>query len=273
MIANSGHDERGKYSGGAAGDQTGQEWQIQPWYSRPWNYVLRYPDGNVRNIIATLAEEAAQNDRIGYDQNQRTTFWGQLQKVGYHPAKITQPCEADCSAGVAAIVKAAGYLSGVRALQLVSADMYTGNERSALQQAGFEVLTNKKYLASDEYLLRGDILLYEYHHTCINLTDGAKAHPGEWHWIKAGGKWYYQDANGQNAHGWRRINESGGEWSHWYYFNPQGAMVTGLWELPYKKDGVEKTGLFYLQESGSLEGACCDTDSDGALSVWYLSKL
>lgn len=27
MISNCGHDERGKYSGGKAGDQTGTEWQ------------------------------------------------------------------------------------------------------------------------------------------------------------------------------------------------------------------------------------------------------
>lgn len=265
MIANSGHDERGQYSGGVAGDQTGQEWQIQAWYSRPWNYVLRYPDADVRNLIAELAEEAARNNRIGYDQNQRTTFWGQLKQVGYRPANITQPCEADCSAGVAAIVKAAGYLTGIRALQLVSADMYTGNERSALSQAGFEVLTNSRYLSSDKYLLRGDILLYEYHHTAINLTDGSMADVGGWHWVKAGGYWYYQDSNGQNTHGWKRINESTGEYSHWYWFNSRGQMVTGLQEIDGK--------TYYLTEKGDLEGALQNTDSSGALDVWYLPKI
>ena len=43
MISNCGHDERGKYSGGKAGDQTGTEWQVINWYNRPWKCVLRHP--------------------------------------------------------------------------------------------------------------------------------------------------------------------------------------------------------------------------------------
>lgn len=35
MISNCGHDERGKYSGGKAGDQTRTEWQVINWYNRP----------------------------------------------------------------------------------------------------------------------------------------------------------------------------------------------------------------------------------------------
>ena len=65
MIANSGHDERGKYTGGKAGDQSGQEWQVRTWYSRPWNCVLRHPDPKVREQIAKLARAAANNNKIG----------------------------------------------------------------------------------------------------------------------------------------------------------------------------------------------------------------
>ena len=109
MISNSGHDENGKYSGGKAGDQTGTEWQIIPWYNRPWNVVLRYPNRAVAQKIADKAAAAAKNNKIGYDQNQRTTFWTQLAASDYDPAKIIVACEGDCSAGVAAIVKATGY--------------------------------------------------------------------------------------------------------------------------------------------------------------------
>lgn len=42
LISNSGHDENGKYSGGKAGDQTGTEWALIPWYNRPWKCVLRH---------------------------------------------------------------------------------------------------------------------------------------------------------------------------------------------------------------------------------------
>ena len=60
MISNSGHDERGKYSGGQAGDQTGTEWQLINWYNRPWDTVFHYPDVRVRQLIAELAIEAAE---------------------------------------------------------------------------------------------------------------------------------------------------------------------------------------------------------------------
>lgn len=174
MISNSGKDERGRYIGGQAGDQTGAEWHIIPWYNRPWDCILRHPDAKVRKKIADLAIKAANNNKIGYDQNQRTTFWDQLKKVNYDPAKITTACEADCSAGVCSIIKAVGYLLGIKKLQSISITT-THYMRNMLKNAGFEVLTDKKYLTSDEYLLAGDILLNEQHHTATNVTDGKKA--------------------------------------------------------------------------------------------------
>ncbi len=172
MLSNCGSDERNKYSGGQAGDQTGGEWNIIPWYNRPWMCVLRHPDRLVREEIAILAERAAKNNLIGYDQSQRHTFWQHLKASNYDPAQITIACEADCSSGVLAIVKAVGYRLNVSALKNVNQDGYTGNERSILKAAGFTVLTASKYLTSDAYLLRGDILLYDGHHTATNLTNG-----------------------------------------------------------------------------------------------------
>lgn len=172
-LANCGRDEYGRYTGGAAGDQGG-EWEIVPWYSRPWKYVFRHPDKRVRQLIADKARAAARNNCIGYDQGQRYTFWQQLEKVGYDPAKINFPCEADCSSGVAAIVKAVGYDLGIDALKGVSIYCYTGNLRAALAVAGFEVLTDGKYLTSDQWLKAGDILLLEGAHTAINLDDGVR---------------------------------------------------------------------------------------------------
>lgn len=177
-ISNSGGDENGKISGGAAGDQTGNEWSLRAWYNRPWNCILRHPDASVRAKIAELGEKAAKNNKIGYDQSQRDTYWTQLQKAGYDPSKITTACEADCSAGVIANVRAAGYLLGVAALKNVSAS-YTGNMRAGFKAAGFTVLTDSKYLTSPDYLLPGDILLNDTHHTATNITKGSKADGGD----------------------------------------------------------------------------------------------
>ena len=172
MISNCGHDERSKYSGGQAGDQTGNEWRIISWYNRPWNVVLRHPDANVRKEIAKLAKAAANNNKIGYDQGERWTFWDELKKVGYDPAKITSNCETDCSAGVLALCKSTGYRLNIQALKDINQNGYTGNQRKILKAAGFQVLTDKKYLDSEDYLLEGDILLNEGHHTATNLTNG-----------------------------------------------------------------------------------------------------
>ena len=36
-IGQASRDERGRYSGGIAGDQDGKEVVIREWYNRPWN--------------------------------------------------------------------------------------------------------------------------------------------------------------------------------------------------------------------------------------------
>jgi len=173
-ISNSGSDEHGNYKGGAAGDNTGKEWQIRSWYNRPWNCVLRHPDPEVRACLAELATKAANNNKIGYDQYQRETYWKELQKVSYDPSKITTACEADCSAGVIANVKAAGHILGKPELQNVSCT-YTGNMRAGLTAAGFACLTEAKYLTSSVYLVAGDILLNDKHHTATAVTNGTQA--------------------------------------------------------------------------------------------------
>lgn len=176
MISNCGHDEKNKYTGGAAGDQTGGEWTKRAWYSRPWSCVLRYEKNpKVGAVIAEMAKAAADNNNVGYDQWQRLTFWQELKKADYNPALIDTKCETDCSAGVMAIVKGAGYRLNIKALQGVNVNDVCRQMRADLVKAGFTCLTAKKYLISDEYLLPGDILLNDTAHTCINLTAGKKA--------------------------------------------------------------------------------------------------
>ena len=58
----------------------------------------------------------------------------------------------------------------VKKLKAVSEKLVTSQMRSALKKAGFTVYTASKYLTSDKYLARGDILLNDDHHTAINLS-------------------------------------------------------------------------------------------------------
>ena len=173
-ISNSGSDENGNYKNGKAGDQNGREWYIRDWYNRPWNCVLRHPLAEVRACIATLAYKAAMNDEIGYDQNQRDSYGAALAKADYDPSKITTPVESDCSKGVIDNVKATGYILGMPELQNLEAT-YTGNMRAGMSKAGFIVLTEPKYLTSGDYLMAGDIVLNDKHHTATVVTNGAKS--------------------------------------------------------------------------------------------------
>lgn len=176
-ISNSGGDERGKATGGKAGDQTSNEWCIRSWYNRPWDCVLRYPDTEVAKLLAELSIEAANNDLVGYDQNERYTYWDHLKASNYRPSQITVACQSDCSAGVIANTKAVGYLMNIAALKNINAT-YTGNMKQGFKNAGFKVLTDKKYLNGYDYLLPGDILLNEVHHTAVNLGYGKNAGGG-----------------------------------------------------------------------------------------------
>ena len=180
-ISNCGHDENGRYAGGKAGDQTGTEYQIMNWYSRPWLCVLRFDDSKVASMIADMATKAAQNNLVGYDQgtagnsNDRYTFWQHLKASNYDPAQITVACESDCSASTAAIVKGAGYRLNNAKLKAVSIYLTTRNMRAAMKAAGAKVLTDSKYLTSGDYLKAGDILLNDNHHVAIAITSGSKS--------------------------------------------------------------------------------------------------
>ena len=88
--------------------------------------------------------------------------------------------------------------------------------------------------------------------------------PETWAWIQSGGKWYYQNNRGENWHGWKLIKESAGEFSHWYYFDAVGAMLTGVHWIDDK--------LCLFMPYGDLQGAMCVTDGDpkGYQHVWNI---
>jgi len=176
MISNSGHDERGRYSGGKPGDQTGQEWAIRTWYNRPWTHCIVFEDAKVRECICQLSIEAANNDNVGYDQGNRTSYNKALEDAGFRPKNIKVKCEADCSSGVAANVRATGYLLNIPALKNVSPDAYTGNLVAVMKKAGAKIYTDKKYLTSEKHLKDGYILLYEGHHACVYVGNGKHTH-------------------------------------------------------------------------------------------------
>lgn len=174
MISNNGHDENGKYNSGKAGDQTGNEWHICNWYNFGQKCILRHPDEKVRELIAVQAEKAAKNDNCGYDQWNRLSYESALIAADDDPAKIKIACESDCSSGICANVRSVGRILKDAKLSTIKNNLVTQGMRAAFKKAGFEVITDPKFLSSDAYLLRGDIILNDDKHVCTNLTNGAK---------------------------------------------------------------------------------------------------
>jgi hypothetical protein len=159
-------DERGKANSGKAGDQTLKEVYKRTWYNKPWHTVFRPKSPEIAEKIAKAMEQACANNNIGYDQYQRTTLFELAKAEKWNISKVDKKCETDCSALVAVCCNAAGIT--------VSKDMYTGNEKSVLKGTGkFTIYTDKKYVNSSDYLMRGDILLGDGH-TAIVLSNGEK---------------------------------------------------------------------------------------------------
>ena len=81
-IANSGKDENSAYHGGKAGDQSTHEAELKKWYNRPFTVLIRYPDQDVALKITELSIAMCLNDNVGYDHDQRGTYWQQLKAAG-----------------------------------------------------------------------------------------------------------------------------------------------------------------------------------------------
>ena len=161
-------DERGKTSGGAAGDQTGAEVSTQEWYlhKKGW-VVLRPRDPAAAERIASAMEKACANAKIGYDQAQRNTLYKAAASVGFDPSKVTKKVETDCSALVRVCLAYAGI--GV-------ADFNTSSEKSVLLGSGAFRQLADVYSTRADYLRRGDVLVTKTKgHTVVVLSDGAQA--------------------------------------------------------------------------------------------------
>lgn len=164
-------DENGKISGGVAGDQTKTEVCIRTWYSKPWGFVLRCKDTSKAEKMAVACEQGCGNNKIGYDQVQRNTLYTQAKNVNYDLSKITTACECDCSSFITVCALAAG----IKITYGTNAPT-TSTMKTVFSSTGeFDILTDAKYLSSDSYLKRGDILVKAGSHTVMVLENGANA--------------------------------------------------------------------------------------------------
>ena len=174
MLGYASKDERGSYSGGQAGDQTGKEVYINGWYDQSWTSVLRPKSAVLAEKIARQCENACKNNKIGYSQSDRNSILTQAKKCGYDLSKITTPCNCDCSSFVSAVCVCCGLPESV--FFAGGNGRVTSNMSEACLSTGqFTELTDMKYRNQKNYLKRGDILLNRNAHVVIVLSNGGKA--------------------------------------------------------------------------------------------------
>lgn len=174
MIGQASIDERSQIKGGQAGNQSGYELNIRPWYLNGWTLVLRPKSRAVAEKMVRACRAGVGNKHIGYDQGQRNTLRVYAKLTDWDLSKIADDCETDCSAFMAVCAEAAGVNMN---------KAYTaGNAPATFQMrmqwgktGAFEQLTESRYLTSPDYLLAGDVLVNEFRHTVMVLENGAKA--------------------------------------------------------------------------------------------------
>lgn len=156
-IGNAAKDENSKYHSGKAGDQTGVEVYVRPWYDRGWRVIARAKDPAMREKMAVLMEQACANNNIGYDQQERETLFKKLKANNFNFTSVGK-CETDCSALVATICIACGI---PEALMTPNGKLcWTGNLEAQLRKTGkFDFFDGDKFLKKTGDLRRGDILI------------------------------------------------------------------------------------------------------------------
>lgn len=239
-------DENGKAKGGAAGDQNGKEVKTGNWYDFGQKIVLRFKDRTKAKKAAQTMKTLCTGNYVGYDQNQRTTLYTEMQKVGWDASKLKTKCETDCSAMMSPVLRSAGIS--------VSKDIYTGNMVAAIMGTGqFTKLTASKYTDSGDYLLTGDIMVNEGSHTIMALEDGAKA----------GGESSGSSSSGSSSSG---SSSSGGALSKtvkWKGIITASSLNIRTWA------GTENGICSFSPLKKGTEVNVCDSEKASDGSTWY----
>lgn len=172
-------DERGKITGGQAGDQNkGREVSTQNWYKhgKGWR-VFRCIIPEARPLIAKYMQQACDNNNIGYDQYGRTSLRKLLSKFNYIIKNVTTKTETDCSALVGDCITCA--LRELGRNDTIP-NFNTSSEPKVLLNTGlFVELTGSKYTDKSDFLAAGDVLVTRKKgHTVIVLNDGPNVEGG-----------------------------------------------------------------------------------------------
>lgn len=143
------------------------------------SFILRFKNAQEAEKAAQACEDGVRNKNIGYDMDGRNTAYKAAETVDFDLGRIDTPAETDCSAFMMLCAVSGGVTELKELFRKFGNSCTTYCMMHDWPKTGhFELLTGGKYLCSDEYLRRGDILVSSGH-TVMALANGAKAYQDE----------------------------------------------------------------------------------------------
>lgn len=163
-------DERGKISGGIAGDQTGKEVCIREWYKKPWNVMIVCNDKAIAKKASEYMMNICNDPDFGYDQGQRLTGYNEIVARGVSGAR---PSEFDCSSLVSSCYK----LAGVNVNPGNTTRSIRENFKSIKVNGNnlFTIYTDNDHVNTDKFCEPGAIYLKEGSHVVMGIDYGSLA--------------------------------------------------------------------------------------------------
>lgn len=167
----------------APGDTTGKEVARYKWsYSSSsksannWTYVLRFKDPGKAEITAKTMEDICDNDYVGYDNRTYkscVSLFNVAKNNGWDCASIDSYVTTACSNAIAVCVYATGERASCSDGAIASANAL-GLYKYLSAMSCFNIYSSSKYVTSDAYLERGDIVITchpngKYNHAAMIL--------------------------------------------------------------------------------------------------------
>ena len=165
-------DERGKISGGVAGDQTGKEVCIRNYYDKNWITVLRPVSDLIASRSAECCEWLCKSPLVGYDQSNRNSLCEQVEQLNWDWTKLNKPVETDCSEFMTVCAECAAKK------KMTHLTMAGGKHNGPTTSTMVNVFVRSGWYTSQPFvspshnqLKRGDILVRPGSHTVMVLDD------------------------------------------------------------------------------------------------------
>jgi len=157
--------ENGKATGGKAGDQTGREVLVGPYYYFGQDMVIRFKNKKYGRKAGKIAKKLAKCESIGYDQNTRWTLFSLADRNKWNYKKLLKALKktkvnCDCSSFCSTVINLA------YGKELIHNSTTATIWNNCKKTGKFECLTVPK---ARKKWHKGDMPVKAYDHIIINV--------------------------------------------------------------------------------------------------------